>query len=158
MSLKVREVLQAAREAALAIRRGEEVAELRRRSIGVQGHGYEVHSKSGILDPTRKIDAVIDWEMERATSRVFSCKHKAAYEIVRGAEHVTDSLTIEIVTRYFLQAESYVSIARDLAGRRDIDVLKGLTRRKQVELLGKTIDAAVAEWERIGIAHLKDMA
>lgn len=158
MSSRVREVLEAAREAALSIRRGEEVAELRRRSIGVQGHGYDVHSKSGILDPTRKIDSVLDWEMEQAASPELNIPIEEAYEVVRGAEKITDPLTIEVVTRYYLQAESYVELARDLADRRGVEGLKGLGRRRQVDVLRAAIDNVVRSWERIGIAHLKDMA
>lgn len=161
MSLRVREVLEAAREAALSIRRGEEVAELRRRSIGVQGHGYDVHSKSGILDPTRKIDSVLDWEMERAASHDLTRPIDEAYEIVRGAEHISDSLTIEVVTRYYLQAESYIEIARDLVENRGMEQLKGLRelkRRDQVKVISQSVDEAILSWERIGIAHLKEMA
>lgn len=158
MSLRVRDVLEAARDAALSIRREEEVAELRRRSIGVQGHGYEVHSKSGILDPTRKIDSVLDWEMERASSPDITRPIEEACEVVRGAEKITDPLTIEVVTRYYLQAESYVELARDLADRRGVEMLRGLSRRAQVSALKGALEDVIASWERIGIAHLKDMA
>jgi hypothetical protein len=30
----------------------------------VQGHGYDVHDKTGILDPMRKVDELLDWESD----------------------------------------------------------------------------------------------
>ena len=155
--MKVREVLEAARECALAIRRNEELAELRRLSIGVQGHSYDVHSKSGILDPSRKIDDILDWEMEQ-NEEIPREPIEEAWEIVSGAEHVSDSLTIEIMTRYFLQAESLVELVRDFAVDRNMKSLQGLTRKEQVKVVSKTIEETIEQWESIGIAHLKDMA
>lgn len=155
--MRVREVLDAAREAALAIRRNKELAELRRLSIGVQGHSYDVHSKTGILDPSRKIDDILDWEMEQ-NEEVPREPIEEAYEIVSGARRISDPLTIEVVTRYYLKAESYVELVRNLVANYDIRALKGLTRKEQIAILEKTVDSAVEEWERVGIAHLKDMA
>ena len=155
--MRVREVLEAAREAALAIRRNEELAELRRLSIGVQGHSYDVHSKSGILDPTRKIDDILDWEMEQ-NEEVPREAIDEAFDIVAGATHVSDSLTIEVMTRYYLQAESYVELVRDLAVDRGLKMFQGLPRREQVALLSSMIEDAIDKWEHLGIARLKDMA
>lgn len=156
--LTVREVLEAAREAALEIRKLEEQAELRREAIGVQGHNsFEVHAKSGILDPSRRIDELLDWQNEQVGIAELQDPISEAYVIVAGIERISDSLTVEVTTRYYLQAESWSSIARDLADVRRVDALLDLSRLEQVRLLSKALDISMQQWEQIGIAHLREM-
>lgn len=141
----------------MEIRRIEEEAEVRRLSIGVQGHSYDVHPKSGILDPSRKIDDLIEWELEQVNVDELMDPITDAYEIVAGAERVSDSLSVEVVVRYYLQAEPWTMIARDLADHRHIKGLQGVNRGKQILRLMAAVDALIDQWELIGIAHLKEM-
>lgn len=153
--LTVREVFQAAREAAIEIRKVEEQAQVKRDAIGVQGHGYETHSKSGILDPSRKILELIEWEETQVNSDDLREPIDDAYELLKGIQTIADDLSVEITSRYYLQAESWQEIARSLEPR--VESLAGLNRSRQVSLLSKTMDAAMDQWERIGIAHLREM-
>lgn len=153
--MTVREVFLAAREAAIEIRKIEEQAQVKRDAIGVQGHGYETHSKSGILDPSRKILDLIEWEESQVNSDELQSPIDDAYELLAGIQTVADDLSVEITSRYYLQAESWNEIARSLETR--VESLAGLGRGKQVSLLAKTMDAAMEQWERIGIAHLREM-
>lgn len=153
--LTVREVFQAAREAAIEIRMIEEQAQAKRDAIGVQGHGYETHSKSGILDPSRKILELIEWEESQVNSDELREPINDAYELLRGIDRIADKLCVEITTRYYLRAESWQEIARSLEAR--VESLAGLSRMRQVSLLSKTMDAAMDQWELVGIAHLKEM-
>lgn len=157
--MTVLEVLEAAREAAVEIRRFEEQAEIRRQLIGVQGHNsFEVHAKTGILDPMRHVIELMDWQQE-SEEDVLELRDPIdeAYELVAGAETVTDSLSIEVITRYYLQAESWNSIARDLGDRRHVEPLVGMDRKSQVSLLERALAAVVRDLETIGIARLKEM-
>lgn len=156
--MTVREVLDAAREAALEIRRMEEQVEIRRQAIGVQGHNsFEVHPKSGILDPMRHVIEYLDWSEDAIDTEGLNEPIDDAYEIMRGVERVADPLSVELATRYYLQAESWPSLARDLGDVRHIDTLSDLSRSDQISILVKAMEEAVAEWDRIGIAHLKEM-
>lgn len=156
--MTVREVLDAAREAALEIRRLEEQIEIRRQAIGVQGHNsFEVHPKTGILDPMRHVVEYLDWSENIADTDGLNEPIYDAYEIMHGIERVSDSLSVELATRYYLQAESWPSIARDLGEVRHIEALADLDRSEQIRILIKAMEEAVAEWDRIGIAHLKEM-
>lgn len=162
--MKVREVLDAARDAALEIRRIEEEAEIRRQSIGVQGHSsFEFHSKTGILDPSRKIDELLDWQSEMVSESVFLKPIDEGWEIVRGMQKITDDFTVEIITRYFLQAESWHEI---IVGNSATGVASMSERREswrelsysdQLKLLTESVDSTIESLEEIGIAHLKEM-
>lgn len=155
--LTVKEVFDAAREAALEIRRIEEQTQVKRELLGAQGHSYDFHSKNGILDPTRKIDDLIMWEAQQINADELRQPIDDACDIVDGISKVADDLCVELVTRYYLQAESWVEIARDLGDSRHIGALDGLVRGEQVSLLKKTMSAAMSEWDAIGLARLKEL-
>lgn len=163
--MTVREVLQAAREAAVEIRTMEEQAQIRREAIGVQGHGYGFHSKAGILDPTRKIDELILWEEERVGADYLREPIDEAWDVISGATHIADDVTIQVVTRYFLQAESWSEIVSGWTRNgqvmppisESIETLGGNTHADQVKILSASILANIGEWESIGIAKLKEM-
>lgn len=154
-ALTVREVFVAAREAAIEIRKIEEQAQAKRDAIGVQGHGYETHAKTGILDPSRKILELIEWEESQVNSDELREPIDEAYELLTGIQAIADDLSVEITSRYYLQAEPWAEIARSLEHR--VESLKGMPRSKQVSLLSKTLDVAMDQWERVGIAHLREM-
>lgn len=155
--MTVLEVLEAAREAAVEIRRIEERAEVRRQLIGVQGHNsFEVHPKTGVLDPMRHVIELMDWQQETNVQDLQDPIHEAA-ELVDGAEKLVDSLTVEVMARYYLQAESWNSIARDLGEKRRLEPLVGLDRHSQATMLERALNAVVAQLESVGIARLKEM-
>jgi len=154
--LTVREVLEAARESAVQIRRIEQELEIKRQAIGPQGYSIGVHTKGSILDPMRKVDEMIDAQDEAIEIAQLRDSLDEAWDVVRGMAKIVDDLTVELVTRYFLQADSWASIAADLESRH-IEPLEGLNRGEQVDILSKTMDAAIARIERVGIAHLKEM-
>lgn len=164
--MTVREVLQAARDAAVEMRRIDEQAEIRRQLIGVQGHNsFDVHGKSGILDPMRHVIELMDWQEEVVSKDDLQVPIDEAYQIVKGISHISDGLTLEVVTRYYLQGESWGEIIngyeRDGEKMPPIsertDVLAGVSKAKQHKWLSKAMSMAIDEWERIGIAHLKEM-
>lgn len=163
--MTVREVLQAAREAAVEIRTMEEQAQIRREAIGVQGHGYGFHSKTGILDPTRKIDELMLWEEERVGADHLREPIDEAWDVIAGATRIADDVTIQVVTRYFMQAESWSEIVSGLTrdGQRmppmseSVEALRGKPHADQVTMLSASVFACIGEWESIGIARLKEM-
>ena len=163
--LTVREVLEAARDAAIAIRRIEEEAEVRREAIGVQGHTYGIHSKNGILDPMRKVDELLDYQREQVDALDLRQPIDDAWEIVAGMEKVSDGLSVELVTRYYLQGESWREIV-DGYRRGSVTMppicervaeLEGIPRQKQFRWLAQAMDVKIGELEDIGIAHLREM-
>ncbi len=154
--LTVREVLVAAREAALEIRKIEEQAEIRREMIGPQGHGYESHSKTGIRDPMRHVDDLIVWEQSQINTAELQDPIIEASEIVDGIDKIADPNATEVVSRYYLEAESWYEIARTMEKR--TQYLSGLKRDEQVKCLVKIVEMAMKEWESIGIARLKELA
>ena len=153
--MTVQDVLEAAREAAIEIRRIEEQKQARLMALGPGGHTYDAHPKVGILDPMRHMDALIDWQDEQMHALNLQPPIEDAYTIMRGIERVADSMDVEVATRYYLQAESWREIARSLEDR--IEELQGLTRDDQVTVLSKSLENCVKQWDRIGIAHLKEM-
>jgi len=155
--LTVREILDAARDAALQIRRIEEELELKQQAIGPQGYSVGPHSKNGILDPMRKVDEMLDAQHELADVAELQEPLDEAWDVVRGIEKIADSLTVELVIRYYLHAESWSVIARDLSDNRHVESLVGITRSEQIVLLSKTMDVAISQWEQTGIAHLREM-
>lgn len=161
--MTVKEVLEAAREAAIEIRRIEEEAEIRRQRIGVQGHGYDVHSKSGILDPMRKVDDLLEWQESQYDNSDILPPIDEGYELVAGIERISDPFTVEVVTRYYLQGESWREIVEGLPvgmtpiSERSNGLLSGLSHSDQIKVLVKSVDESIKEWERIGIPHLKEM-
>lgn len=164
--MTVREVLEAAREAAVELRTIEEQAEMRLQAIGVQGHNsFEVHAKVGILDPMRHVIDLLDWRADLVNVEGLREPISDAYDILRGISHISDDLTVEVVSRYYLQGESWREIVDgcDHSGHRmppiaeRTDSLSGVPRSKQIEWLSKAMETAIDEWEHIGIAHLKEM-
>ena len=163
--MTVREVLLAAREAAVELRRIDEEAKLKREAIGVQGHGYESHSKVGVRDPMRKCDELLDWEVAQKSMPDITGPIDEAWDVVSGIERVTDPATLEVVNRYYLQGESWREI---IDGYRTsyntvtpiserMKALAEMSRSEQFRELPKYIDCAIAQWEAYGIAHLKEM-
>ena len=159
--LTVLEVFEAARDAARRMRSIEEESAIRRERVGVQGHGYEVHAKSGILDPMRKVDDLLDWQEDQESTLGLEALIDEAWDVLCGIATLGDDFAVELVTRHYLQCESWASIAYGVDGARPmyerVEALKGVPRNKHAEYLRKAFRAVLPEWERIGIAKLKQM-
>lgn len=159
--MTVLEVFEAARDAARRMRSIEEESAIRRERVGVQGHGYEVHAKSGILDPMRKVDDLLDWQEDQESTLGLEALIDEAWDVLCGIATLGDDFAVELVTRHYLQCESWASIAYGIDGARPmrerIEALKGVPRDKHAEYLRKAFRAVLPEWERIGIAKLKQM-
>ena len=151
----VREVFELARDAALEIRRSEEELLLKVEAIGPQGYSLGPHSKNGILDPMRKVDELMDAQAEAHDMSGLRALIDDGFDIVAGAEKILHPTDVQILTRYWLQAESWRDIARDLEGCEK--ALQGKARTEQVEMLRGVSDVAIDRLERIGVAHLKEM-
>lgn len=165
-ALTVREVLEAAREAAIELRKLEEQMEVKLQSIGVQGHNSsEIHAKSSVLDPMRHVVELMDWQTVATNREDLQAAINEAYQIVAGISHITDGFTVEVVTRYYLQGESWKEIVDgyEYDGQRMTPItertklLDGLKRADQFKVLEEAMKESIAQWERIGIAHLKEM-
>lgn len=160
--MSVREVLEIAREASVKRRQIDEQIELHRQSIGVQGHNsFEVHAKTGILDPMRRVVELMEWQESLRELPDLNAPIAEAYAIMRGVERIADGVTVEVVTRYYLQGASLREIIDGFDGYPPLsertDGLDGIPRPKQFVWLRKAMDLAIDQWERIGIAHLKEM-
>ena len=159
--LTILEIFEAARDAAIRIRKIEEQTAIKRERVGVQGHGYEVHAKSGILDPMRKVDDLLDWQAAQLSDSELAEPIEEALEVVRGIEKLGDDLAVELVVRHYLQAESWESIVRGDDGSprmsERIEAFGGLPVSTQVRYLKEAFRQVLPDWERIGIARLKQM-
>lgn len=159
--MTVRELLNAARDSAVELRRIDEEAELKREAIGVQGHGYGMHSKVGIRDPARRIDELLDWENAQRTMPDITAPIDEAWDVMSGVSLVTDDATLDVAVRYYLQGESWREIVDGHNGSKPasemFDGLTGMRRDEQLKILPKAMDETVGHWEAYGIAHLKEM-
>lgn len=160
--LSVRELLEIAREAAVKMRQIDEQVEIRRQMIGVQGHNsFEVHAKSGILDPMRHVIDLMEWQESLEEIPDLNAPIEEAYSIMAGIAKIADGVTVEVVTRYYLQGMSLREIVDGCDGYPPLsertDGLDGLPKQKQLSWVKKAMDLAIDQWELIGIAHLKEM-
>lgn len=159
--LTVLEVFEAARDAARRMRAIEEESTIRRERVGVQGHGYEVHAKSGILDPMRKVDDLLDWQDDQENTLGLEALIDEAWDVIGGIATLGDDFAVELVTRHYLYCESWAHMVRGGDGARPMDerveMLKGIPRDRQAKYLRKAFREVLPEWERIGIAKLKQM-
>lgn len=159
-------MLESAREAAIAMRRLEEQIEIKRQSIGVQGHNsFQIHAKSGVMDPMRHVVEYMDWQTELVGIEDLQAPINEAWEIMGGIRHISDGLMVEVVTRYYIEGETWRDIIDGYIENGErmppiserADLLKNVPRSKQFKWCREATDKAIEQWERIGIAHLKEM-
>ena len=161
--MTVGEVLDAARDAAVEIRRIDEQAELRLQAVGPQGYSLGVHSKNGILDPMRKVDELMDWQDSEMDKTELLAPIDEAWDVLMGAQKVSSDLDVEIVTRYYLQAESLREIVVGSKVRKvppiaqRVESMAKLSFKEQAKVLERAMKESIASWDQIGIAHLKEM-
>lgn len=146
-----RDVFEAARECAIDIREHNRMLEQRRSCIGVQGHSYEVHSKSDILDPMRKVDDLIEWERANDVTDLEE-QIEEARTMARG---IPDPLMAEVTERFYCDGESMDAIAIDVGAR--VGALVALPHYRRVAALEQALRISVAELDHVGIAKLKQM-
>lgn len=152
----VTDALIAAREASQELARIEREGQIMRDAIGVQGHDYEVHAKSGILDPARKIVALIEWEDQCPDTEPLQDAVAEGREIIDGAAQVADTLTVEVLQRYYLRGQGYNRIARDLAWR--MPDLQRMPEELRPKVLQKSMQAVVRDLDGMGEAKLRALA
>ena len=100
-----REIFEQAREAALRIREIGVRAELMRERIGVQGRSQEsVFSQT--LDPMRKVDDLIDWELGEYRTALVSSREAIddAEALVRGTEALGYGDAARTLRLYYIEA------------------------------------------------------
>lgn len=139
------EVLRAAREANRDIERIEaEMRDLEER-IGVQGHGYERHSKNGMLDPSRRVIEKLSAE-EEFEREVAECVRmlSEARRLVIGARIRLGDDVADVLELYYVDGMSIVAVARYVG--------QGV---RVTEMMRKV---ALAECDRIGYVRLKEAA
>ena len=105
--------------------------------------------------PIRKIDDLIEWERTQTNVAELQAPIIEASDIVAGIDKLGDHGATEIVTRYYLQGESWHEIVRAMESRNDY--LKRLPRATQVKCLKEAIEPSLDLWESIGIAKLKEL-
>lgn len=137
------EFFASARDAALQIKSLEERAQIMRERVGVQGHGYDAHGKSGVLDPMRKVDDLVDWEAT-FDEQVAECNKVIAegWEIVGGIDALGGHEMAQVLGRHYLMAEDVAEIAKQ--------------RHCTMEIVVAAISAGLDMVDKIGIARLKD--
>ena len=151
----VRDTFEAARASAIELRRIEHEAALRRSTIGVGGHSYEYHPKSGILDPSRKVIDLLDWEMEQEGGDGLRACISDARIILAGAARIIDPLAVDALRSYYTEGRSIRTVADSL--RTHAPELGDMGDTERARIVGKAIERTVAFLEQIGYAHLRDM-
>lgn len=154
--MTVIEVLSEAREAALEIRRIEIETSERMDACGIGARSYEAHGPLGsTLDPMRKVDELVDWQAAQIATRDLERPIIEAAQIVAGIDACGDTLAVEVVTRYYLQGESWHRIVADVAPR--YEHFDGMSTHDAAEMLHRALTRSLAEWDSVGIARLKEM-
>jgi hypothetical protein len=154
--MTVVELLSEAREAALEIRRIEIETSDRMDACGIGARSYEAHGPLGsTLDPMRKVDELVDWQAEQIATRDLERPIAEAAQIVAGIDACGDTLAVEVVTRYYLQGESWHRIVADVAPR--YEHFDGMSTHDAAEMLHRALTRSLAEWDSVGIARLREM-
>lgn len=161
--MTVTELLDSARDAATKIRRMEYEDELMTARVGPQGYSMGIHSKGAVLDPMRKVDDLIDWQSRKRDLDWLQEPIDEAWDVVKGIRKLTDDFTVEIVTRYYLQAETWPEIVDgdERAGIKPmserVSGYEDMSRTAQISSLRSALESSLRFWNRIGIARLKRM-
>lgn len=149
----VRDTLEAARASTIDLRRIEERTEILRQNIGVQGHSYEFHAKVGILDPSRQIDALLDWQDEHEGIEGLQECIEEARTIIEGAARIIDPLAVEALLGYYVEGKSMHAVAARLLVFAPTLEEMGETDRLQV--VHAALEQTVSYLEGIGYARLR---
>jgi len=112
--MKAIEMFESARLAATEIKRIEARTQEMLDRIGVQGHGYEHINITGVLDPMRKVDDLLDWE-SRAKEELSECEREIAigWQIVAGIDALGFGTHARVLSGYYLEARSWESVSKE---------------------------------------------
>lgn len=153
--MTVREVLEAARESVLQIRKLEELIVIRRELLGPQGHTYDFHSKNGVRDPMRAVDEFMVWESELIDVSELRNPIREAVEVVDGIESIGDMTAVDVVSHYYLNGESWNEVAKSVG--KGIDSIANLDKAARIKCLQQALKVKFIEWDNIGIAQLREL-
>jgi hypothetical protein len=155
--LIVRNILETARDAVLQIRRFKDEMAVMESDIGVHGHGYDYHQKTGILDPMRKVDAILDARSSVSINEPeLQLAIDEAREIVAGISHIADPVTVESVEMYYLCASSWLAVGDMVAEK--TGMMRDMDRKERAEKVECALENQIRQWEAIGVARLRDYA
>lgn len=153
--MTVREVLEAARESVIQIRKLEELIVIRRELLGPQGHTYDFHSKNGVRDPMRAVDEFMVWESELTDVSELRNPIREAVEVVDGIESIGDMTAVDVVSHYYINGESWNEVAKSVG--KSIDSIANLDKAARIECLQQALKVKFIEWDNIGIAQLREL-
>ena len=138
------EIFEAARQAGLELLRIEQRTQEMIDRIGVQGQSYERVSISGVLDPMRKVDDLLDWEIRSKEEHAECSKDIAmAQELLAGIRVLGYEGHAKIIEEHFLNLHDWGAVANRY----------GLT----AELCRACANKMFLMCDSIGIARMKEM-
>lgn len=151
---RVRDALEAARDAVIERRRLERQAQFLHDAIGVRGRNYEALSGFGVfLDPSRHVDELLDWEAEQPSLRDLDATIEEGREIVRGISTMADPLTVRVLRERYILAKDWQTIA--IAIGCSAPELAGMDADRLAAHLRRAIDRAIMGFEDVGLEGLK---
>lgn len=102
--MTARDVFEQARDAALALMEHERRLEYMRDRIGVQGRALEASFSQG-LDPMRKVDDLLDWEIEEEGALASSYAAIAeAEDVIRGIRSLGGKDMADTLSLVYIEA------------------------------------------------------
>lgn len=109
------EVLERMRESVLRMRAIDTEIEIMGERVGPQGHGYEHHSKSGILDPMRHVISKVDETVELERERM-GCEMdvSAGMEVLDGLRALDDEGATRLMTDGEYVLSGYYAFGMDI--------------------------------------------
>lgn len=112
--VKAREVFEQARDAVMVIKEHEYRLQIMRDRIGVQGRALE-SSFSQNLDPMRKVDDLLEWELDEEAAMASSyAAVEDAKDLIRGLYALGGSDNVRTLQYVYLDAMDVADAARKL--------------------------------------------
>ena len=141
--MKSIELFEAARQAAIEIKQIKRKSLEMHERIGVQGQSYQINSMTGVLDPMRKVDDLLEWEI-KSTNEIAECNRELdkCREIVAGINALGGKMQAQIISRYYLSALGWDRVAKNF--------------KISAEEAEKTAKNTLAVVDKLGIAYVKE--
>lgn len=141
--MRARDVFDGAREARMRIDALEERSMVMHERIGIQGRGMGSFA-SGVLDPMRKVDDLLDWEIEEYDAVMSSCRSALdeADALLRGLRAMGYDDAATALRLYYVDAMGLM----DVCDRVD----------HGPELVQMMLDTALSYIDETGIAKVKE--
>lgn len=145
------EVLERAREAVIRVNEiADDLRSLDER-IGVQGHSYGYHSKSGIRDPMDKVDDKLDGTMELERER-----GECMNDISEGWAVVDGFRALDNDNKAFVTDGEYLLTSYYMRAKDMDEVVRGSGRSK--DLCSLLMESVLSYCDEAGMAGLKRAA